>query len=149
MFLFVIAPNIAQAFREFTQQSFGQKLICWLFSSYYIVHVINDLPSNSELKLHCELEDANLGYYKLSVGDDYHWRFCDILHEKVSVCHLWWVSNSKEIAFEAYQARVRANSCFESGECFWSARGDGIYYSGYPDGRDYKVRYFWDDMLPS
>ncbi|KAL8555154.1 hypothetical protein ACS0TY_003091 [Phlomoides rotata] len=149
IFLFVIARNITQASREFTQQLFGQKIICWLFSSNYIVHVINDLPSNSELRLHCASQDYDLGYHTLSVGDDYNWSFCDILHVTVFVCHLWWDLNSKELAFEAFQAHVRANSCFESGECFWSARGDGIYSSGYRDSHDYKVTYFWDDMLPS
>ncbi|KAL8468727.1 hypothetical protein ACS0TY_031793 [Phlomoides rotata] len=136
MFLFVIAPNIAQLSRE----------LCWIFSRSYTVHVINDLPSNSKLRIHCASGDDDLGYHTLPVGYDYDWSFCDIPWTTLFCCHLWWDSNSKERTFNAFNALIRANLCFESRECFWSARDGGIYSSGYPDGQDYEVTFLWRNM---
>ncbi|KAL8461174.1 hypothetical protein ACS0TY_032596 [Phlomoides rotata] len=146
-FLYVIA-NIAQAFHELTQQSFGQKKICW-FSRKFVVHVINNLPSNSEMRIHCASGDDDLGYHTLPVGDDFNWSFCEIPYTTLFFCHFWWDSDSKERAFEVYDSHIRANLCLESGECFWSARDDGIYTSGYPDGRDYEITLYWRKLHTS
>ncbi|KAL8555153.1 hypothetical protein ACS0TY_003090 [Phlomoides rotata] len=125
MFLFVIAPNIAQASRELTQQSFGQKNICW-FSRRYVVHVINDLPSNSELRIHCASGDDDLGYHTLLVGYDYDWSFCDIPHVTLFVCHLRWDLNSKERTFEAFQERLRLRSVVAEGEVSWTRKSSEV-----------------------
>ncbi|KAL8542072.1 hypothetical protein ACS0TY_003073 [Phlomoides rotata] len=143
MFLLEIVPNIAQASRELTQQSFGQKKICW-FSRRYTAHVINNLPSNSELRIHCASADDDLGYHTLPVGYDYDWSFCDIPYSTLFSCHLWWDSDSKQRAFHVFDSFIRDTLCFDSRNCFWSARDDGIYASGYPDGD--AITYYWRKM---
>ncbi|KAL8468730.1 hypothetical protein ACS0TY_031796 [Phlomoides rotata] len=148
MFPFVTAPNIAKASRELTQQSFGQKIICGLFSHRYTVHVINDLPSNSKLRIHCASGDDDLGYHTLPVGYDFDWSFCDILWTTLFFCHLWWDSNSKERAFDVFNLRLAAGLCLETFKCFWSARGDGIYSSAFPS-HEYNVTFYWRNMHTS
>ncbi|KAL7148274.1 hypothetical protein ABFS83_06G167200 [Erythranthe nasuta] len=134
LFLIILSSNLLQI----TIASI-EKRTC-AFSPKYDVYVANNLPPDSEpLLVHCASKDDELGYHNVTVNRDFHFNFCEIPHT-LFFCHLWW--NNKDVAFDVYNARWKHNICIDF-KCYWVAKSDGIYFSGYYPPRELELKYSW------
>ncbi|KAK4403929.1 hypothetical protein Sango_0761500 [Sesamum angolense] len=110
--LFLLTSNLLQA------------LSCHIVREYTI-HVVNKLPPNSILSLHCASGDDDLGTHTVLVNGDYNWKLCDTwTGVTLFFCHLYW--DSKQVAFDAFRSKW-SDRCGLA--CYWEARSDGIYFS--------------------
>lgn len=113
------------------------KLNCRITDKYE-VHVVNNLPSN--LRLHCASGDNDLGHHILGRNTDFHWEFCEsYLGNTLFFCHLFW--GSKDIAFDVFRSQDKRRC--PRGACFYAAKPDGIYFSGYYPPRALEKIYDW------
>ncbi|KAL7109377.1 hypothetical protein ACP275_06G171600 [Erythranthe tilingii] len=128
---FIISINSFQAYACF----WGKKVS-------YTVHVVNNLPPNTDqLVVHCASKNDELGYYNLTTKHDFHFHFCKKPKATLFFCHLWWGNKNK--AFEVFNARWDPDICVDH-TCYWEAQGDGIYFSGtWPPG-DLAKAYNWE-----
>ncbi|KAL3649747.1 hypothetical protein CASFOL_006150 [Castilleja foliolosa] len=83
------------------------------------VHVVNNLPSGSKLKIHCASGDDDLGFHTLSINKEFQWGFC-ANPRTLFFCHLWW--GPKQRAFDVFVSSILIYPLH-----VWSARADGIY----------------------
>ncbi|PIN07266.1 hypothetical protein CDL12_20172 [Handroanthus impetiginosus] len=105
----------------------------------YTIHVLNKLPQNNKLRLHCASGDDDLGTHTIDVGYDFHWHFCDgWTGRTLFFCHLYW--GSKQIAFYVFRSKW-AYRCWL--DCYWEARSDGIYFSGKNPPGALEKKYDW------
>ncbi|KAL8051746.1 hypothetical protein ABFX02_06G168100 [Erythranthe guttata] len=105
-----------------------QSSACLFKRFSYTVHVVNNLPQNTDpLVVHCASRDNDLGYHNLTTKQDFHFHFCIMIKSTLFFCHLWWGNKTK--AFDVYNARWTPDKCVDH-SCYWEARSDGIYFSG-------------------
>lgn len=92
----------------------------------YRVHVVNSLPDNSNLlNVHCKSKNDDLGVHTFGVGQQYSFHFCESFFKNtLFACHLQW--GTRSVGFEGFSSKG-PNDC-PSGNCFWVAKSDGIYY---------------------
>ncbi|KAL7109661.1 hypothetical protein ACP275_06G188000 [Erythranthe tilingii] len=95
------------------------------------VHVVNNLPPNSNLRLHCASGDDDLGFHNITVNYDFKWKFCNSFWgDTLFFCNLWW--GNKSVGFDAYKNGGKPN-CFHDlnvgGIYYWAVKSDGIYSS--------------------
>ncbi|KAH6760416.1 hypothetical protein C2S52_009110 [Perilla frutescens var. hirtella] len=115
LFVFIIA----NLFQPFAQGCGGFEI------EKYKMVVVNSLPKNSSpLKLHCASGDDDLGYHNLTVGQTFHWSFCQsFLDNTLYFCHFWW--GKKQVAFDVFNPHLKSATHVS----VWAARTDGIYHS--------------------
>ncbi|XP_022880691.1 S-protein homolog 7-like [Olea europaea var. sylvestris] len=100
------------------------------------MHVSNQLPQGSVLKLHCASKDDDLGYHTLAVGQEFRWKFCEnVFSATLFFCTLRW--GSEFASFDAFYTAWAHKYCI-SGSCFWIAEDDGIYFQD-SDAHPFKV----------
>ncbi|CAI9759772.1 unnamed protein product [Fraxinus pennsylvanica] len=113
------------------------KLRCPITDKYE-VRVVNNLPNT--LRLHCASGDDELGFHNLYVNKDFHWEFCEsYLGNTLFFCHLFW--GSKDIAFDVFKSKKKRRC--RRGACYYAAKPDGIYFSGYYPPRTLEKIYDW------
>ncbi|CAA0806374.1 Plant self-incompatibility protein S1 family [Striga hermonthica] len=131
LILYVVTCNISQANACFINALFS-----------YHVHVINNLPPNTDpLIVHCASKDNDMGNHTVTTNQEFHFHFCKRPVVTLFFCHLWW-GGYKDIAFEAFNAKWDNSICTDR-KCYWSARDDGIYFSGDPP-TNYVKAYDWE-----
>ncbi|KZV29411.1 hypothetical protein F511_18529 [Dorcoceras hygrometricum] len=110
---------------------------CFLSHTFHI-YVINELPPNSSLLVHCASGNDDLGYHTLSPTQVFTWKFCEnIFKTTLFFCHLWW--GDKQNSFDAFESNYH---WFRYHKFSWYARADGIYSdTDYSD--DVIKRYDW------
>ncbi|XP_051116092.1 self-incompatibility protein S1-like [Andrographis paniculata] len=109
------------------------------FSGKYQVHVVNNLPPNSVMLVHCASGDNDLGYHNLTVNQDFRFSFCQA-DRTLFFCRLTWGAKSK--GFEVYNTQWKDQIC-TSQQCYWAAKSDGIYFSGTYPPYNLVKKYSW------
>lgn len=128
LFLFLISPNHFQA---------AIARSC-LFVDKYTIHISNELPPNSQLKLHCASKNDDLGNHTLIVGQEYTWSFCEnFIPNTLFYCDATW--GSKKCHFDAFSSAW--NGRCSHGKCYWEAREDGFYMSSSKDTPSFYKKY--------
>ncbi|KAI3458956.1 hypothetical protein Pfo_015619 [Paulownia fortunei] len=133
--IFILMPLVLQTVAS-------QKHKCSFLLRHIEVRVVNNLPQKSPpLLLHCASKNDDLGYRTLPINKDFHFEFCSNFFNTLFFCHLWW--GKKSIVFDAYNVNWKGNRCTD-GECYWAAKSDGIYFSGYYPPKNLTKRLFWE-----
>lgn len=113
---------------------------CFLRKTDNRVRIINSLPEKSKpLTLHCASGDDDLGFHKITVGENYSWKFCpNISGSTLFFCHFWW--NSKQVAFDVYKVRsYKLNHTLN----VFVVKSDGIYLAHDDPGSSLKKYASW------
>lgn len=114
---------------------------CSPFLANYHVHIIDDLPPNdSQLLLHCVSKDDDLGNHTFHANNFYKFEFCEtFFHTTHFRCGFTW--HSKYVNVDVYRSKARYDCA--SFTCYWSARSDGIYFTGENPPKNWVKRYNW------
>lgn len=106
------------------------------------VHIMNDLSNNDEpLIIHCHSNDDDLGEHTLWMKNEFSFQFRENVWRYT---HFWCsmrILNSKETTVDVYRAYHETDKCQDTGNCFWSVREDGFYFSN--DQKSWEKRYNW------
>ncbi|KAJ4850198.1 hypothetical protein Tsubulata_027134 [Turnera subulata] len=112
------------------------------FCHMFRVHVIDGMSSNAQpLLLHCWSRDQDLGNHTLYIGGDFNFRFGVRVVPPFThfTCDMRWAQKHQTVTvFNRIQVE---DWCCNSGQCYWRAQDDGIYYSN--DNSAYKKIYVW------
>ncbi|KAM3356819.1 hypothetical protein P3S68_023533 [Capsicum galapagoense] len=118
------------------------------FTTNIEVHIINKLPPNLlPLQINCKSKDDDLGYQRLAVDGDYHWRFCENFSENtLFYCDFQW-----GIKYKVFDVFNNPTSCLKDKRltrnflayCKWEVRSDGFYLEQY-NGTDYYMYKYWE-----
>lgn len=114
------------------------------FASFfkYTIHTVNNLPPGSApLVAHCQSKNDDFGNKTLAIGQDFNFSFCSIPRTTLYFCHFWWGNKNK--AFDAYKAKWAEEPC-AGHHCYWAAKDDGIYFSGYYPPEELIKAYNWE-----
>lgn len=111
----------------------------------YHVHIISSMSSDSPpLLVHCRSRDDDLGARLLLPSQEYLIRFeVDFFRRTHFECSVQWGGRQSE--FTAFRCSRDENRC-RSGNCFWSVRRDGFYFS--KDNRNWHLEYEWPPEIP-
>ncbi|PIN10420.1 hypothetical protein CDL12_11926 [Handroanthus impetiginosus] len=113
---------------------------CNPFAQPFYVHVIDNINSKDPLLLHCASGDDELGNHTLYNNGVFNFKFCEtFFHRTLFFCRFRWTW--KSIAVDVYKSKSRFDC--SSFHCFWSARTDGIYFSGLNPPKNWTKRYSW------
>ncbi|KAL3627740.1 hypothetical protein CASFOL_029103 [Castilleja foliolosa] len=114
---------------------------CTLKQNRIYIHVVNNLPSNSQqLKLRCQSADDDLGYHTLSINQEFEWSFCEnVVGSTLFFCHLYW--GSKQRVFDVFRSNMFVRS--RHTQYYWVAKSDGIYSSHSKVESTYKKMIDW------
>ncbi|KAJ0092725.1 hypothetical protein Patl1_26784 [Pistacia atlantica] len=136
-FFFIIFLIIFHNFQASTFAFDEDRLIRIKFK----VHIINGLSSNENpLIIHCYSNDDDLGEHTLWMNNEFKFRFGNHVWR---LTHFWCVMrcglNKKTI--DVFRSGVETKTCRRTGNCFWSAREEGFYFSN--DNQSWVKRYDW------
>ncbi|KAJ0091855.1 hypothetical protein Patl1_26798 [Pistacia atlantica] len=110
----------------------------------YKVHIINGFTSNENpLIAHCKSKDNDIGEHVLWMNNEFKFEFkknifgttrfwCDMRHGSVQK-----TIDVFRVGHESYESVY----CHYTGNCFWSTREDGFYFSN--DNESWLKRYEW------
>ncbi|XP_073304672.1 S-protein homolog 5-like [Primulina huaijiensis] len=108
------------------------------------VYIADKLPPDLPyLDLHCKSKDDDLGKQTLTIDGIFHFSFCENPFSTVFYCQFWW--NGKTVGFNVYEWDMAKYYC-KFYDCYYEARADGIYFSGYYPPRDMMK---WADWPPA
>ncbi|GMJ00819.1 hypothetical protein HRI_003751100 [Hibiscus trionum] len=113
-----------------------------LFRVRFKVHIINGMPDNAmPLEIVCHSIDDDLGHHTLWKDQEFKFEFIARFWRKTHfVCNFNWGPKSvKDVT--VFVTRVETKSCKESGNCFWKATPQGIYFSS--DFQNWELRFGW------
>ncbi|KAK4359282.1 hypothetical protein RND71_021511 [Anisodus tanguticus] len=101
----------------------------WVTPRFH-VHIIDALPPNSKLILHCQSQNDDLGYKVLHPKAEFNFHFNQkIFGGTLYFCHFWW--NGKSISFDVFNSNI-AGKCGQIDgdnlECYWNVQADGFYF---------------------
>ena len=92
----------------------------------YNIYIIDDLPGDGYMSLHCKSSDDDLGTHLLVPHQVYHFGTkIDVFRTTMFSCEIKW--EGKDQTYPAFKARRDETRC--SKYCLWSVRYDGIYFS--------------------
>ncbi|XP_009769560.1 S-protein homolog 5-like [Nicotiana tabacum] len=139
-FLFIFAFNLALVTSSGLTPRLG------LFSPGYLMHIIDNIPTNSPaLTLRCQSKDDDLGYHTLNViGQEFRFKFQEQFGGgTLFFCHFYW--NGKDKAFDVFNDFI-SDQCGSLGalvsECFWKVQEDGFYFGPHQDAT-FEKKYSW------
>ncbi|GFQ03566.1 hypothetical protein PHJA_002500400 [Phtheirospermum japonicum] len=144
--IFVIFLNISQI------------LVGACTSAFVTVYVVNNLPPNSLLNLHCQSKDDDLGDHTLAVNqvfnwsfyddlgnktlrvnENFHWTFCqNFFGRTLFFCHFYW--GSKQRVFTVFKTNPFKGSYVTH---YWLAKKDGFYFSNDNVTQTFTKKYDW------
>ncbi|KAL3749140.1 hypothetical protein ACJRO7_010261 [Eucalyptus globulus] len=114
------------------------------FSEVWIkrhVHIINDLPG--DMMLHCKSGDDDLGARTLHQGEE------QVITFKMNFfgSTLFFCSARREWRFRSFDVFTEERDKYRCrGDCKWSLRNDGIYFSN--NGTAWDREYWWEYAMP-
>ena len=107
------------------------------------VHILNGFANNAKpLIIHCHSNDDDLGQHTLWNNQEFRFKF--IVHFVKTthfVCNFNWGSKSLE-DITVFKNAVETKTCKKTGNCYWKALEDGIYFSN--KNQSYLKKYSWD-----
>ncbi|KAJ0034068.1 hypothetical protein Pint_26185 [Pistacia integerrima] len=136
-FLLIIFPIIFQIFQTPTLAFDEDKFR--LFT--YTVHIINGLNNNDNpLIIHCYSNDDDLGEHALWMKNEFKFLFGEHMFK---FTHFWCVMRLglKKKTIDVFRTGYESVYCHYTGNCFWSTREDGFYFSN--DNESWLKRYEW------
>ncbi|OMP09182.1 Plant self-incompatibility S1 [Corchorus olitorius] len=100
----------------------------------YKVHILNGFEDNAKpLLLHCRSEDDDLGNHTLWKGNEFRFKFrlhwIKITH---FTCNFDWASKKLDditVFKDGRDGEAESSKCADTGNCFWKAAVDGLYFS--------------------
>lgn len=93
----------------------------------FTVHIVNELPNNESLTIHCYSKDDDLGWHNFGVGGEFHWSFrLNIFRRTLFACDVQWIQG--RVHFNAFYVKEKFEKKCGFKDCSWRARGDGIYF---------------------
>ncbi|KAK3017546.1 hypothetical protein RJ639_007418 [Escallonia herrerae] len=93
------------------------------------------------------IQDDDMGYHTLYVGDDFHFRFRNnVARTTLFFCHFYW--DSKDKKFDVFNMKQYGESCKlrEFGipnYCYWYVEADGFYFVNHDNITDGEKKYAW------
>ncbi|KZV24245.1 hypothetical protein F511_01728 [Dorcoceras hygrometricum] len=123
-------------------QSFESKKKCF-FTTKYQIYVVNNLPPNSPvLSAHCRSKNDDLGTHTMASGQTYNFNFCEnFFLTTLFTCNLRW--RGKDKTFPAFNSKWIDSPCDMTGDCYWFAKEDGIYFSDQNPPKRLEKHYDW------
>ncbi|KAK9755483.1 hypothetical protein RND81_01G028800 [Saponaria officinalis] len=93
----------------------------------YIVHVVNDLPNNEALKVHCKSKDTDLGEHILGTSQEVNWSFrVNVFCTTLYYCDMQWSkAHGRFNVFEGIDADLTKACNYK--DCSWRVRVDGVF----------------------
>ncbi|KAJ0091863.1 hypothetical protein Patl1_26797 [Pistacia atlantica] len=121
--IFLIIFHISQA----PALAYDEEIIILRFK--YKVHIINGFTSNENpLITHCKSKDNDLGEHVLWMNNEFMFKFRkNIFGTTCFWCDMRHGSAQKTI--DVFRVGHESNKCHGTGNCFWSVREDGFYFS--------------------
>ncbi|KAJ4834125.1 hypothetical protein Tsubulata_012609 [Turnera subulata] len=112
------------------------------FCIRFRVFVKNGLSNNAmPLQFHCWSKDDDLGKHTLYTNQDFNFRFFDdFMGNSLFTCDMRWGDKHKKL--DVYAPTVEGLSCCDTGNCYWRAQDDGIYFCN--DDKSYLKRWDWE-----
>ncbi|KAJ4845865.1 hypothetical protein Tsubulata_048165 [Turnera subulata] len=113
------------------------------FCSKFRVHIIDGFSSNNlPFLLHCWSKDQDLGNHTLYIGGDFNFHFGTRFWPPYTHfnCDMSWGPKNLHDVTVFDQGKVM-DWCCSSGQCYWRAQDDGLYYSN--DNSTYAKKYDW------
>ncbi|KAK6265923.1 hypothetical protein QUC31_016760 [Theobroma cacao] len=108
----------------------------------YKVHILNGFADNAKpLIIHCHSRDDDLGEHTLWKDQEFRFKF--IVHFVKTthfVCDFNWGSKSLD-NISVFKNDAETSSCRATGNCFWKAEEDGIYFSN--NDQNWVKRFDW------
>lgn len=115
----------------------------FIFRLRFKVHILNGFANNANpLILQCHSHDDDLGQHTLWKDQEFQFKFgLHIWRTTHFICNFKWGSKSLDdvTVFTNY---VETRTCRDTGNCFWKAAEDGIYFSNNID-KDWKRKIAW------
>ncbi|OVA05570.1 Plant self-incompatibility S1 [Macleaya cordata] len=93
------------------------------------VSVVNEIPEQTGLTIHCKSADDDLGEHKLGYNQDFHWSFRQNFWQSTLFwCSMWWTDSDGHLvqgSYDIYSISTDWDRCHN--ECKYPVRQDGIY----------------------
>ncbi|KAJ0034069.1 hypothetical protein Pint_26184 [Pistacia integerrima] len=108
----------------------------------YRVHIINGFSNNDNpLIIHCYSKDDNdIGEHVLWMNNEFKFKFKkNIFGTTRFWCDMRHGSTQKTI--DVFRVGHESNKCHDTGNCFWSVREDGFFFS--VDNQSWNKMYDW------
>ena len=114
-----------------------------LFRLRFKVHILNGFANNTKpLIIRCHSNDDDLGQHTLWNNQEFRFKFIiDLIKITHFVCNFNWGSKSLQ-DITVFKNAVETQTCKKTGNCFWKASEDGIYFSN--KNESYEKKYAWD-----
>ncbi|KAJ4826560.1 hypothetical protein Tsubulata_024503 [Turnera subulata] len=112
------------------------------FCHRFRVHVIDGVSSNAQpLLLHCWSRDNDLGNHTLYIGGDFNFHFWVRVVPPFTrfTCDMRWAQKHQTVT--VFNRAHVEDWCCLSGQCYWRAQDDGIYFSN--NNSSYTKIYTW------
>ncbi|XVF84706.1 hypothetical protein PTKIN_Ptkin17bG0059500 [Pterospermum kingtungense] len=137
MCMFILATFISQT-PVFAAESVDRVF----FRLRFKVHILNGFADNANpLIIHCHSRNDDLGQHTLWKGQEFRFKFClHLLKFTHFVCSFKWGSKSLD-QFSVFRNFYEGNTCKATGNCFWKASEDGIYFSN--NSKNWAKRIGW------
>ncbi|KAK9142254.1 hypothetical protein Syun_011654 [Stephania yunnanensis] len=114
----------------------------WTFHPKMHIHMINNLWPGTPLNLHCKSADDDLGWKEVRYNEEYNWTFTDnFIRSTMFWCNLNWLGGDRKRRWQSFEVYSKSVKCDKN--CFWSSRGDGIYFFDYQK-QDYFRLFEWN-----
>ncbi|KAL9239538.1 hypothetical protein vseg_013848 [Gypsophila vaccaria] len=91
------------------------------------VHVVNALPDNEPLTVHCKSKDDDLGQHTIGVTQEVNWTF----HENFFLttlyyCDMWWSKARGHFDVFTSDGKILEDAC-KLKDCRWEVRAEALF----------------------
>ncbi|OMP09180.1 Plant self-incompatibility S1 [Corchorus olitorius] len=96
------------------------------------VHILNGFADNVKpLLVHCRSLDDDLGNHTLWKGNEFRFKFLlHLIKTTHFICNFEWASKKlDDITVFKDEDHAESGECVDTGNCFWKAAADGLYFS--------------------
>ncbi|XWS22417.1 hypothetical protein CRYUN_Cryun29cG0032100 [Craigia yunnanensis] len=137
LFMFIFASCISQT-PVFAAESVDKVII----RVRYKVHILNGFADNAKpLIIHCHSKDDDLGQHTLWTNQEFRFKFIvSFVKTTRFICDFNWGSNSAD-NITVFENTLETETCKSTGNCFWKAAEDGIYFSN--NDQNWERRIAW------
>lgn len=107
----------------------------------YKAHIMNGLATDKvPTRIHCYSKDDDLGAHLLWMKEEFRFEFTVDFWKKTHFwCDMGFGTNERTV--DVFQTGIETHTCRSTGNCFWSMREDGIYFSN--NDQSWVKKYDW------
>ncbi|GER51449.1 plant self-incompatibility protein S1 family [Striga asiatica] len=95
------------------------------------VTLVNTIPVNPPVSMHCWSKDDDLGHHKLASNQSWGFGFCLKPFSTLFACHLHW--GRAHAAFDVYDAKWVILPCEDDNHCTWKIDEYGVWPARVPN----------------